>query len=750
MNEKIVPIRYPLPHLESSLQLLGGNKWFSTLDLISGYYQIPLVEEDKHKTAFSSGTGLYEFNRVPFGMISSGAAMQYAMERVLAGLNNNICLSYIDDILIYGKTEKEHDQNLNAVLKRLLDCGFKINGSKCTFRRTQVECLGHLVSEDGITPHPSKVEAFLNKTRPRNVKEVQSFIGLASYYRRFIPNFSKIAKPIVNLTKKDVKFNWDDGCQSAFDELKKHLSSSPILTFPNFEETFVVTTDASFEGIGGVLTQVRNNKHFPIAYYSRTLNSAESRYSAYELEALAIKACLQKWRYYVLGYPVKVRSDNQPAIKLLKSGDCENRMARFMSVIQEFHPQYEYIPGHQNNLADYMSRNVVDIKVLDDNNLALPSIDNLIKSQRADINLQKFVKSNKTMVKNNLIYVQNNVDLKLYIPLEYVSNYIRHFHCELGHHEGIYRTVCRLKKYVYFPKLRKSVTKFVNSCHICKSAKPDYTRKNPLGEYPPCDKPFQRVHSDIIGPLSKAPGNFKYILVIQDAFSHLIVAEGLTKKDSNRVIKIFQDKLINLYATPAMIVCDSGSEFTSEEFKKFCTENNINLHICAPYEKSSNGQVERANLQIELALRCTILEKGRSWKDHLCSVVNSLNNTAHANLPYTPNEIISNRRFTINVPGIVTNPSPLQDNHVDLYSEISNQLIKNTSKMHAKNNKFRKVKRIKVGDLVYFRIPEHKNKLKEIYRGPCRVIDKSPTEYSYIVLDPSNVRHKVHVNRLKI
>ena len=750
LNEKVVPIRYPLPHLESSLQLLGGNKWFTTLDLISGYHQIPLREEDKHKTAFSSGTGLYEFNRVPFGMVSSGAAMQYAMERVLAGLNNKICLTYIDDILVYGRTAEEHDKNLNEVLKRLMESGFKINGSKCTFRKTQVECLGHLISEDGITPHPSKIETFLNKSRPRNVKEVQSFIGLASYYRRFIPNFSRIAKPIVHLSKKDVKFKWDDDCQTAFDELKKNLSSSPILTFPDFEKPFIVTTDASFEGIGGVLTQIRDKKHFPIAYYSRTLNPAETRYSAYELEALAIKACLQKWRYYVLGYPVTVRSDNQPALRLLKSGNCENRMARFMSVIQEFHPQYEYIPGNQNNLADYMSRNVIDIKKVDDIQFSLPNEKELAKFQSIDPEIIKLRSSPKFTKINELIYYKDIDGLKLCIPNDQIQRYIKYFHCDLGHHEGVYRTVCRLKKFVYFPKLRKMISKYISSCHICKSAKPDYTRKNPLGEYPPCSKPFQRVHSDIIGPLPNAPGNFKYILVIQDAFSHLIIAEGLTKKDSNRVVNIFKDKLISKYSIPEMIVCDSGSEFTSNEFHEFCCKYNIQLHLCAPYHKASNGQVERANLQIELALRCTLLEKGQSWKHHLKNVVSSLNSTTHANLPYTPLEIVNNKWTTVDVPGVLNNPHLIHGNHFDLYKKIHNQLRTNQKQMKKKYDRFKKNKQIQLGDQVYYRIPDHKNKMKKIYQGPCKVIDKSSTDFSYVLLDQDNVRHKVHVNRIKV
>lgn len=258
LNQKIVPISYPLPLLESSLQLLGGNRLFSSLDLLWGYHQIPIREEDRFKTAFSTGKGLYEYNRVPFGMITSGAAMQYAIERVLAGLNNTICLVYIDDILIYGKDEKDHDNNLHKVLTRLRENGFKVNGKKCHFRQNTIECLGHIISENGISPNPSKIDSLKDKKQPRNVKEVQSFIGLCSYYRRFVPNFSKIAKPIINLIKKSTKFNWTQDCETAFNTLKEAFTNAPVLTHPDFDKDFYVTTDASYEGLGGVLTQLHN------------------------------------------------------------------------------------------------------------------------------------------------------------------------------------------------------------------------------------------------------------------------------------------------------------------------------------------------------------------------------------------------------------------------------------------------------------------------------------------------------------
>ena len=358
LNGKIQPIQYPLPHLESTLQSLGGNSVFTTLDLLSGYHQIPLRVEDHHKTAFTTGRGLYEYKRVPFGMITSGAAMQYAMERVLGGLNGIVCQTYIDDVIVFGKNAREHDENLNVVLSRLRESGFKINLKKCKFRMKEVQCLGHVVSGVGITPNPDKVKDIQGKKRPRSVKDVRSFMGMASYYRRFVKDFAMIAKPLTELTKKDVRWKWSDECENAYRRLIEEVTNAPVLVYPDYGKKFYVTTDASGEGIGAVLSQIHEGRHRPIAFYSRSLVGAEHRYHVYELEGLAIRDALHKFKYYIIGYDVVVRTDNQPVLYLLRSKECQGRVGRYMASIMEFNPVFEYIKGKENHTADFLSRNV--------------------------------------------------------------------------------------------------------------------------------------------------------------------------------------------------------------------------------------------------------------------------------------------------------------------------------------------------------------------------------------------------------
>ena len=213
LNKIVKPVQYPLPHLETALQSLGGNKIFSTLDLLSGYHQLPLREEDKEKTAFTTGFGLFHYNRVPFGMISSGAHMQLCIERILADINGRGCLVYIDDIIIYGKDQEEHDRNLAMVLKRLASAGYKVSIPKCVFRSSKVECLGHIVSSQGILPNPSKTAPLTTMKRPTTVKGIRSFLGLCGYFQKFVDGFSSIAKPLTDQIKKNTtKIKWNAEC----------------------------------------------------------------------------------------------------------------------------------------------------------------------------------------------------------------------------------------------------------------------------------------------------------------------------------------------------------------------------------------------------------------------------------------------------------------------------------------------------------------------------------------------------------
>lgn len=280
---------FPLPRIDDSLDLLANTAYFTTLDLASGYWQVEMDTESREKTAFCSHSGSYEFNVMPFGLCNAPATFQRLMEAVLVGLAREKCIVYLDDILVMGKTFEEHLDNLGQVLSRLRQAGLRLKPRKCHLAKRKVCYLGYVVSSEGVSADPTKVEAVKNFATPTDLRQLRSFLGLASYYRRFIPAFSKVAAPLFSLTRKDATFKWDEWCQQSFDRLKDLLVSAPLLVFPDFTRPFVLETDASGQGLGAVLGQQQDSGLVaPLAYASRTLQKHEQNYGATELEALGV------------------------------------------------------------------------------------------------------------------------------------------------------------------------------------------------------------------------------------------------------------------------------------------------------------------------------------------------------------------------------------------------------------------------------------------------------------------------------
>ena len=766
LNQVVKPIQYPLPHLETSIQSLGGNSYFSTLDLLSGYHQIKLREEDTSKTAFTTGRGLYEFTRTPFGLITSGAAMQSVIERVLNGLNNKICLVYIDDVIVVGKTLEEHDKNLSLVLERLKNFGYKVSIQKCTFRAKQVECLGHVISSKGILPNPDKVEALLKKQIPKTIKQVKSFLGAAGYYRRFIHNYSTIAYPLTELVKKDKKFGWTTSCQEAYDEILDKLTNPPVLTYPNYNRKFIVTTDASLDGIGAVLSQEDiEGKERPLAYYSRKLNHAEKNYPVFHLEGLAIKTALQKWRYYLLGHEILVRSDNQPIIAVFKSKQCEGRLAKYLSVLQEYKISFQYLPGKVNVIADFLSRscdeaneiknninvankNKKETYVVSQNRLkTVPHIKDLYKEQQNDKYICQLMENPRFNIVtiDNLVYSESIKDkkTKLLVPSSKIQDFIQHFHNKVCSHLGFKKTYECVKEYLYWPNMMNDVKSYVKKCHICKISKYDHTNKCVMGEFPKSEQPFERIHTDIMGPFKKARFGYKYVLVIVDSFSRYIVAKPLTKKCSKGIIEILSNEIIKKFGTPNIIVSDFGTEYTSAEYTNFCMKEGIQIQYTPPYHHSTNGLVERVNYTLESLLRCAIAQQKGSWIDHLQAVVNSVNCTKHEATKCCPYDILGIKRLT--------NVSYLDN--VKSNREIDFQKIKDNNTKYKRNyldklNKYRRNFYPERGQFVYTKVTNNRGKLFPVYEGPFKLIKID--NHMVTVELPNGKTRILHIDFIKI
>ena len=347
---------YPLPRIDDSLDTLRSAKYFTTLDLASGYWQIELSEDAKQKSAFCTTTGLYQFKVMPFGLTNAPATFQRLMERVLAGLQWQLCLVYIDDIIIFSRTVEEHLQQLQTVFTRLKSAGLKLKPKKCHLFKQKVQYLGHIVSEAGIQTDPEKIQAVMEWGEPTTVTEVRSFLGLCSYYRKFVPEFATIARPLIKLTEKNCPFSWREEQREAWETLKQCLTSAPILGYPDPAATFILDTDASDYGIGAVLSQVKDGEEQVIAYGSRALTKPERRYCVTRKELLAVVYFTRYFRHYLLGKRFVLRTDHAPLRWLKSFREPEGQVARWLEALQSFDFDLVHRPGKNHQNADALSR----------------------------------------------------------------------------------------------------------------------------------------------------------------------------------------------------------------------------------------------------------------------------------------------------------------------------------------------------------------------------------------------------------
>ena len=378
LNSKTIRDSYALPRIDETLQVLQGAKWFSSLDLRSGYWQIDVAEKDKHKTAFvlPPPLGLWECNRLPFGLCNAPGTFQRAMEKCLGDLNHKICVVYLDDIIIFSKTVDEHKDRLRQVLDRLTMHGFKLKPSKCKLLQTKVKYLGHIISENGIETDPAKIETVKNWSTPTRVRELRAFLGFASYYRKFIPGFSQIAQPLNALLggprkrkgkgkytqNKPPPWQWTRECTSAFQLIKEKLMSPPVLAYADFTRPFILHTDASTTGLGAALYQLDDNgKERVIAYASRSVTKSERNAPAHKLEFLALKwAVTDKFHDYLYGNKVQVLTDNNPLTYVTSTAKLDATGQRWLAALANYDISIKYRTGKTNIDADLLSRRHTD------------------------------------------------------------------------------------------------------------------------------------------------------------------------------------------------------------------------------------------------------------------------------------------------------------------------------------------------------------------------------------------------------
>lgn len=364
LNDITIGDAYPLPNIEDILDQLGHSKYFTTLDLASGFHQIPMKKCDQMKTAFTTPLGHYEYTRMPFGLKNAPATFQRLRNSILTGLQGIECFLYLDDIVVYASSLDEHTIKLSKIFQRLRQNNLKLQPDKCEFLKREVAYLGHVISEDGVRPNPIKIEAIKNFPRPQNQKSIKSFLGLVGYYRKFIKNFAQLAKPMTLLLKKDISFEWKTEQKQSYNKFKDILITEPLLQYPDFNKEFILTTDASNVAIGSVLSQGIIGQDLPIAYASRTLNNSEQNYSTTEKELLSIVWSIKHFRPYLYGRKFKIVTDHRPLTWLFNCKDPGSKLVRWRLKLSEYEYEIVYKPGKMNSNTDALSRPYTEINII--------------------------------------------------------------------------------------------------------------------------------------------------------------------------------------------------------------------------------------------------------------------------------------------------------------------------------------------------------------------------------------------------
>lgn len=665
LNNKTIKQHYPIPRMEDQIDRLAGNNYFSTLDLASGYYQIPISEDSKFKTAFVTPDGQFEFNRMPFGLANAPAVFQRAVNMVLGNSRYDTALAYMDDILVPSKTFEQGLERLRTIFEKLRNSGLTLKPQKCYFFKVEVEYLGFEVSGAGIKPGTRKVEAVSNFPTPKDVHNVRQIVGLASFFRRFIKGFAQIARPLTKLLKKNSVWEWGTEQESAFNEIKRILSSKPVLALYDPTAETQIHTDASKHGVGGVLLQRQADSNFkPIAYYSRQTSPEESHFSSYELETLAVIASLMKFRPYVLGLNFTIVTDCNSLRATFQKRDMIPRVARWWSLIQEYDCNIMYRSGQNMIHVDALSRNPVSNEVgvveavetfevmsIDDdwlgtvqsNDSELKRIKDILSDPQYDdiIDIKK-----NFVLKRERIYRNTNEGLRWVVPKGCRWQILQKNHDQIGHF-GFEKTFDRIKQHFWFSKMRKFVKKYVNSCLECAHSKiPAGKKEGYLHPIPKVSTPFHTIHIDHVGPFVPSKRKNSYILVIIDAYTKFIVLKAVKNTKSNTSIAVLRD-YFGTFGLPTRLISDRGTSFTSAKFKKFMLELGVRHIQNAVASPRANGQVERYNRTILDSLAAQNHgQDEKLWDDRLLQIQWGLNNTINKGTGKSPSEVLFGLRLT--------------------------------------------------------------------------------------------------------
>ena len=729
LNKIVVPQAQPFPLIEDLVTKTRNCKYFSTLDINSAFWSIPLKIEDRKKTAFVTQEGHYQWTCLPFGLKTSPAIFQRILSNILRKYKlTDFTVNFIDDILVFSKSYVEHINHLSQLLEAIKREGFRLKFTKCKFASNSIKYLGHVIQDNTVRPIRDNLISIRDFPTPKNQKNIRQLLGKINFYREYIPKLSIILEPLHNLLRKNRKFIWSTDCQKAFEKIKQLLCTQPILEIYDQDLPINIYTDASLEGIGAVLKQIQpNGKEKPVAYFSKKLNEVQKKRKAIYLECLAVKEAIKYWQYWLIGKPFTVYSDHKPLESLNIKSRTDDELGELTYYLSQYNFKLKYAPGKENLEADCLSRN----PVLEANNdiddqlkvINLITLNDIEIDQCKNKDIQKH--RNNIIHKQNIYYKRVKKQEKIILSEEFSKKIIKLIHENMCH-IGIKQMQKKIGKFYTARNLTRNIIDFCKQCKICiKNKTRGQAKYGLMSHLGPATKPFEIVSIDTIGGFGGSRSTKRYLHLLVDHFSRY--AYILTSKTQST--KDFINLLNNVLNCNEIdiILTDQYPGINSKEFKIFLNNKSITLIFTAVNSPFSNGLNERLNQTLVNKIRCKINEKPNNktaWTTIARNCVDTYNNTEHTTTGFAPKYLLDGTDVSI------------LPNELKLEKKTENWIkdrkiaIERTLKSHEYNkmiyDKNRTDHNFNVGDLVYVENGHKLNrrKLDELWTGPFKIEEK--------------------------
>lgn len=663
LNSVTAPFAYPLPIIGGLLSRLSDTVYISSVDLKQAFWQIDLDESSREKTAFTiPGRPLYEFKVMPFGLSNAAQRLCQLMDRVIPSKYRDRIFVYLDDLLIFSSTFDEHLELLEVVAERLKWANLTINVEKSRFCFRELRYLGYIVGNKQIKTDPKKISAIVDFPPPKTLKQLRSFMGMASYYRRFVKNFSTIATPLTNClsTKRNSKFHLTPEALTSFNEIKDAMTTAPVLVNPDFSKEFIIACDASKSGVGGVLEQLdENGDERAICYFSHKLNAAQRNYSITELECLAAVLSIKFFRPYVEGHKFRVITDHASLRWLMDQKDLTGRLARWSMKLSQFSFSIEHRKGSLHTVPDALSRSFIesidkhqgpipiDLKSKEfesEEYLGLIEIAQKNENHLPDLKVKdgyvfKRVKFNRGKVED-----EQNV-WRLWLPSKLTRGVIENLHSPPNSsHGGSLKTLYKVRQFFFWPNMSKEVHTFVRSCEECKATKsPNYKMQPEMGKAFTVDRPFQHIYIDFLGPYPRTSTGMTYIFVVLDQLTKFPIIKTMSKATAANVIG-FLTETFTTFGTPESLLSDNGSQFISHAFQEFLNTFGVKHVKTGSYAPQSNAS-ERLNRSILAAIRAYIDTDHTKWDMHLPQIMSAIRSSLHSAIGTSPYQALFGQRM---------------------------------------------------------------------------------------------------------